>query len=257
MIYEKKHIELFEGSFGIKESDFASENEYASAVCERTVGFSRTVIDGLPNVKTEIDEMYELFALLKELKSDERWGLFVKWIRETERFDFSMHPVHGFPHTARCGFYQFAMGIKLGVDEKTLRLMVLAGLYHDIGRTDDEFDVVHGKAAALMLPSLFPELSKDELSILQAAVHTHCFPEPYDESMWYEYIDERLTDECRFVAESLRAADSLDYMRLGISGYDDKYLHSDTARKMILCAFEANLLFAKFPEIYKKVFLQR
>ena len=101
---------------------------------------------------------------------------------------------------------------------------------------------------------IFPELDEDSLTVLQAAVHTHCFPEPFDESMWLDYIHVLSIDDARLVSDLLRASDSLDYMRLGISEYDDKYLHSVIARKMILLAFEANILFLKFPKLFDEIF---
>ena len=253
MIYEKEYINLFEDYFVIKER-FSDDNEKKKSICDRIEKYSREVISSLPKVKTDVNDMYELFSVINELKENGLWNKFRELTSFTERFDFSMHPIHGFPHTFRCGFYAFCMGVKLGLDEEKLKLCVLASLFHDIGRTDDEFDVVHGEASAKHFPKLFSELDEDSLSVLQAAVHTHCFPEPFDESMWLDYIHVLSIDDARLVSDLLRASDSLDYMRLGISEYDDKYLHSENARKMILLAFEANILFLKFPELFDKIF---
>ncbi len=254
MIFEKEHLDIFEDYFDIKKEDFCSECDYEAELCERIKGYSQKIVSMLPNVKTEVSEMLELFSLIDELKRDRYLEAFLSWVAETKRHDFSMHPVHGLPHTFRCGFYAFCIGLKLGISEELLKICVLAGLFHDIGRTDDEFDVVHGEASASMLSRLFKELDEGRLSVMQAAVHTHCFPEPFDESMWLDYIHVLDIDDTRLVSDILRASDSLDYMRLGISGYDDKYLHSELERKMILVAFECNLIYNKFPEIYSKIF---
>lgn len=254
MIFEKEYIDIFEDYFDINKEDFRSEDAYEAELCERIKGYSKKIISKLPNLKTDVSEMLELFSLIDELKRDKSFDTFLSWVSEIKRFDFSMHPVHGLPHTFRCGFYAFCIGLKLGISEELLKICVLAGLFHDIGRTDDEFDVVHGEASASMLLKLFKELDERYLSVMQAAVHTHCFPEPFDESMWLDYIHVLDIDDTRLVSDILRASDSLDYMRLGISSYDDKYLHGEIERKMILVAFECNLIYNKFPEIYSKIF---
>lgn len=192
------------------------------------------------------DGWWDAFSLLDELKADRRWPLFRQAVRAADVSRFLPHPIHGLPHGIHCCLYLFAMGVQRKVSDDLLRVLLLAGLYHDAGRMADGEDDIHGAVTAEQIPGWFPDLVPWQRRALQYAVHTHCLRQPDIAVLPYGEVGEA----DRLTASLLRDADSLDYLRLGIPGYNTRFLTTPEAKKLIPFAMQINLLFLQRRELW-------
>lgn len=155
--------------------------------------------------------------------------------------------IHGMSHALSCGLYMLILGTRLQLPEPWLRTALLAGFFHDIGRTQGGSEHLHGRLSALQLPQLFPNLGQPYLAALQAAVHAHCLPDlPFDD-IWRQYSPNEPDPRAPLIAAMLKDADSLDYVRLGLRGYNSRFLQLEESRQLIPYAIETNLLRVRYP----------
>ncbi len=85
---------------------------------------------------------------------------------------------HGISHTERVAFYAAIMAWRHGIDETLTDIVILAGLLHDVGRTDDGPDPEHGARSAEVLRGggyerLVSGLSPEHFNILLAIIENH------------------------------------------------------------------------------------
>lgn len=224
---------------------------------------SRGALKASRKVDLDPETMPDIFEAAHQLKNDSRWQIFQSKLARLDPELFMKDPIHGLPHGLRCGFYMTALGIRLDLPEDILETMILAGLYHDIGRVSHGTDASHGAKSALRFPDLFPGLKARQMAWLQAAVHAHCLPEEEAENVICKYMEkysdsnicgndgEEETEICAMIAGLLRDADTLDFIRFGLRIYNTRFLKTDAAKELVLCAVEANLLFLKYPEVLK------
>lgn len=117
---------------------------------------------------------------------------------------------HGIGHTTRVMFWIALLARLHDVDERTTLLALTAAYLHDLARTDENADSLHGEAAAtsettrLMLSSL--GLSAEESAAVRHAIRQHCLE------------DGERDDPIDVLSQLLRDADALDRGRFGRPG---------------------------------------
>lgn len=196
---------------------------------------------------------YELFHILSYIKKSPYWSIFKLIIEKVDKSLFMDDKIHGFQHCLRCAIYIFAIGNMLNVSERTMYILVYAALFHDVGRTQNGIDTIHGEIAAQRLTEYIPDCLPEYIGVIQAAIHSHCLK---DESISTDilriYTQDSSLEEYQFVTNLLKDVDSLDYIRLGIPNYNTKYLHNNASYNLVISAIELNLLFFRYPDYYYK-----
>ena len=93
--------------------------------------------------------------------------------RVKEEF-FINDTIHGISHNERVALLACYIGIKEGLNNDELKLVLEAAMYHDIGRG---FEGNHGHNSATIVDRnkeyIFPDLSDDETNIIKSLCHGH------------------------------------------------------------------------------------
>ncbi|MBQ6372326.1 MAG: HD domain-containing protein, partial [Oscillospiraceae bacterium] len=121
---------------------------------------------------------------------------------------------HGVGHIERTMFFgaMIAMNERLSADET--RDVLLCCSYHDIGRTDDRYDLDHGRKSAEMIgkgESLRSLFSEPEAAM--AAIHAHSVPDDEAGDAPVIYNVKKLDKSTLYMA-CLKDADNIDRVRI-------------------------------------------
>lgn len=121
--------------------------------------------------------------------------------------------LHGFNHNIRVLIHSIILTSLLDLSEDTLKIVVYAAMYHDIGRVNDTEDKFHGKRSADKISELKLDLTEEQKNILMAIVRGHCLPDEEFENVCKEY-DIKNIKLCRTLFNILKDSDALDRVRL-------------------------------------------
>lgn len=142
---------------------------------------------------------------------------------------------HGVGHIERTMFFgaMIAMNERLSADET--RDVLLCCSYHDIGRTDDRYDLDHGRKSAEMIgkgESLRSLFSEPEAAM--AAIHAHSVPDDEAGDAPVIYNVKKL-DKSTLYTACLKDADNIDRVR--IYDLDESFLRFPKTREMVPLAW--------------------
>ena len=142
---------------------------------------------------------------------------------------------HGVGHIERTMFFgaMIAMNERLNADET--RDVLLCCSYHDIGRTDDRYDLDHGRKSAEMIgkgESLRSLFSEPEAAM--AAIHAHSVPDDEAGDAPVIYNVKKL-DKSTLYTACLKDADNIDRVR--IYDLDESFLRFPKTREMVPLAW--------------------
>lgn len=142
---------------------------------------------------------------------------------------------HGVGHIERTMFFgaMIAMNERLSADET--RDVLLCCSYHDIGRTDDRYDLDHGRKSAEMIgkgESLRSLFSEPEAAM--AAIHAHSVPDDEAGDATVIYNVKKL-DKSTLYTACLKDADNIDRVR--IYDLDESFLRFPKTREMVPLAW--------------------
>lgn len=111
------------------------------------------------------------------------------------------------------------------LNDTTMVHVMMAGLFHDIGRENDGEDINHGKRSIELLDKHHIHISKDMRQIIE-----------------YHCLDDSLLPECSLQTKTLyqilKDADALDRVRFGIRALDMSYLRVETSKSLVFFAHQ-------------------
>ncbi len=155
---------------------------------------------------------------------------------EPEMF-FETFGTHGITHTKRVMLLALFLMKHLEIEVKEdIILVLVAALYHDIGRTHNRKDETHGvlswKKLIHLKESLLKNVDRQDWEIVRFLVENHCKPEePNSVLDTYNIVD---VDRAVLLFNILRDSDILDRIRIGRLNLS--FLHFSEARDLILLA---------------------
>ncbi len=170
----------------------------------------------------------------EEFRQSEYCKRLVFWLKSVQVDSRLESFVHGLSHTERVALYGAVIAWKENAPIEKIDMLILACLYHDVGRNDDGRDWKHGEKSAVLLKGgeyarALECLSDTDLQMLCAIVelHSQCFRifqvcRKYD-SLSYE--------EIVYYSSILVDADVLDRVRL--ISKERLYFGTDTAKQML------------------------
>ena len=157
---------------------------------------------------------------------------------EVNLFD-DPYGIHGISHAKRVILIlrKLADYESLSIPEKTL--LAYAGLYHDIGRTNNGIEAEHGfnsykKIVELALIDDI-DLNTEELEIIKFIVQYHCL----DDEVGYKAIQGyniRDVEKAKLLFDIFKDADGLDRVR--INNFDPGFLRLENSHKLISTAYD-------------------
>lgn len=111
------------------------------------------------------------------------------------------------------------------LNDTTLIHVMMAGLFHDIGRENDEENTDHGKRSIELLDKHHIHISKDMRQIIEY----HCkddiqFPQS--------------SPKIQIMYQILKDADALDRVRFGIRALDTRYLRLEISKSLVFFAHQ-------------------
>jgi len=144
---------------------------------------------------------------------------------------------HGVNHNIRVCFFAYIISSNEGISSRDFELIMEACKYHDIGRENDIEDKLHGKRSADKLNFLDNRYTKEELNYIKTIVTCHSLN---DKEFNKVAIKNEIKDieRCKKMHEILKDSDGLDRVRLHYPYVNEKYIRTETARKMIVVAHE-------------------
>lgn len=154
---------------------------------------------------------------------------------------------HGISHSERVMLYGYFIGNYLNLSKEEMKLLLYGCIYHDIGRSNDLEDTLHGYYSSEMVKSLPLNLTDEEIRILKVMMILHsCDDSRIDElGFLYGVMDKEQLKKLCFI---LKDADALDRVRLKCNDLNPDFLRYDISKRLILSACELN-------DYYDKCFL--
>ena len=207
---------------------------------------------------------YSVSGLINLIKNSDKYDVFLEAMADIRRDLFVDDEIHGISHNERVALYACAIGIIEGLDSRSLRILLEAAKYHDIGRKDRTGPTgEHGIRSARIIEEkrveILPNFSDEEIRIMKAL----CIGHNTDDSKIYEVIRENNVAEvesCKKMLEILKDADALDRVRLPRYGnLREELLRTSPAKRMVATSKKLYEQYNEAREIvrYKREFVQK
>lgn len=180
----------------------------------------------------------ELAELIQTIKKSGKLGILQEIVSTVKEEYFISDRIHGINHNLRVMVLSAYIGIKEGLSDNELKLLLYSAVYHDIGRKG-RFgkEKNHGSRSAELLEQnkndLLSDFNQEEIDYIKAL----CIVHSSDDARMYEIAKENgVRDITSFIktAQILKDADALDRVRLPKFGkLNEKYLRTDISKKII------------------------
>lgn len=113
-----------------------------------------------------------------------------------------------------------------GIKGKIKEDLLIAAMFHDIGRTNDDEDERHG----LQSYEKWKEFLKEENDFVRKLMESHSLKEEKED--WFE------TEEEKTAYRILKDADALDRQRFGIRALNSDFLRLDFSKELMFAAYQ-------------------
>jgi putative nucleotidyltransferase with HDIG domain len=140
--------------------------------------------------------------------------------------------IHGLAHTRRVTALAIALAERLGVEPWQREAVLRAALWHDIGRTHDGGDHLHGgkSAGKVVGLGLHRGLEPRVVEVALHAVTFHSTADRYGEESAAYLVD---PESGLLVFKLLKDADALDRVRFGAGRLDEAQLRLAPSRGLV------------------------
>lgn len=176
--------------------------------------------------------------------------LLIKSLDKVKKQYIYKSDIHGINHNVRVSLYGYYMGLRYKLNRCDMTILLEACKYHDIGRVNDNEDILHGYKSAKMI-SNFERFNKNDMKMLLSMVTFHSV----DDSLFLEIAnmyDIKDINRLKILSDILKDSDALDRVRGGsLWGLDTKYLRTDVSKEMIYLSYE---LFYNYQDIKGRVY---
>lgn len=202
--------------------------------------------DFLKNGLYKIDStnQYNLKDLLENLTAEEIRTI-TEQLNSIQEKHLYKSKIHGIYHSEKVLFWTYLLGKDNGVSKEEERILLDAAKYHDIGRTNDIDDTIHGRVSALKICSIVNDTvyeKEENKNLLCAIIELHSLDDKMENTIAQKY---HLLKNTRFpiLWRILKDADALDRIRYDL-GYLDEfsfnpiYLRMKTSSYYIKASYE-------------------
>jgi len=156
--------------------------------------------------------------------------------------------IHGRNHNERVLMHSIILSALLNIDRESLKIVVYAAMYHDIGRVNDIEDKSHGKRSADKINELVLDLNNEQMNILKAIVCCHSLHDSEFENVCKEYGIKDI-DLCKMLFNILKDSDALDRVRLEYPYIKIELLRINYSLSLIKFAYELCYNFKRISEV--------
>lgn len=157
---------------------------------------------------------------------------------------------HGVFHNERVLLYAYLLGKLNNIDSQSMKILLDAAKYHDIGRQDDLEDPNHGFLSSIMIDKVIENdefyQNKENLKVLKAMIHHHSIDDEYLNKILSHYEIES-NDKVITIMKILKDADGLDRVRLSVnyffSSLDPRYLRLEQSKSLVKFSHQINEIY--------------
>ncbi len=144
---------------------------------------------------------------------------------------------HDATHMYRVTFLALYIAFLRGNEKEIVDPIKYAAALHDIERTNDNEDTVHGFKSVKKARTLYSKIYSNELVQFIMGYHAK------DDSDYFEYITKNVPENEKEIyfecIKIMKDADALDRVRFGVKDLDMNYLRTEEAKVMTLIAQQA------------------
>jgi hypothetical protein len=181
-------------------------------------------------------ELPTINELLPELEAMGVISQYNKWVKRIPvELLYRPKGIHGISHVKRVLMLGLIMGYKLQLTQRQIEIICTAAIYHDIGRTNDNFDPHHGVKSINKLNHHNIRISSDptDAEIIRYIIENHCVHDSVGLRNVSHYA---IPDpgEAQYLLKMFKDADGLD--RIRINDLDVKHLRNPEAHELLLIA---------------------
>lgn len=146
--------------------------------------------------------------------------------------------IHGLYHSQKVLFWVYVLSLDNSLSKVEQKILLDAAKYHDIGRTNDIDDTIHGKVSALKVASIVSNpIYEDSINrnLLYAIIELHSLDDKMEEKIMEKY---HLNKNSSFpiLWRILKDADALDRIRYDL-GYLDEHSFNPVFLRMPTSSF--------------------
>lgn len=178
--------------------------------------------------------------------------MYIDFLKMAQNVTLNKIDGHECDHSARVAILGIGIGLLEKLNDIDIKMLKLAGIFHDSGRVDDTANALHGvTGASNVMNSIIDENFKRDIAVM---VEYHAIDDNEDELLEimdkYDIASDK-REHLRLLCSCLKDADALDRVRFGCSEYclDKRLLRTKSSFELISFAEE---LYKKSIDFNKK-----
>lgn len=148
--------------------------------------------------------------------------------------------IHGINHLLRVLLLTMMICDSLNISNRDKKIAWISATYHDIGRNNDQHDLIHGMLSWRKAKQYIKDdFNDDEMKIIKYIIENHCIPDKiaYENINNYNISNQSIAYK---LLNIVKDADSLDIIRLKV--FEEKYLRYVASKSFISFAHYLNEL---------------
>ena len=161
------------------------------------------------------------------IENNPSWNWFCCYIKNLDLSVFPHDVAHGFSHSFRCALYSFVLSSWYSLNERDTKTLVLAAIYHDIGRTEYDGIHTHGDIGSKLVTKYIDLKENVDFETIVYVIKNH---------------DRDISQNSLRCLSMLKDVDALDYLRLGLYKFCPDILRNKESISLIRFAIELNFL---------------
>jgi len=170
-----------------------------------------------PGAVKDVEEItfHSASYYIKKMKSEGVWSLYRDYAaRIKHEIFYRPTGIHGLAHTRNVLLMVLLLGRLTNSDLNDLKVLAETALYHDIGRSNDNFDPEHGKASYEKAEELnLFQVPDQEKSLVRFLIETHCMDDQQGMRLLGQWPDiDR--ERALHLFKVFKDADGLDRVRI-------------------------------------------
>lgn len=188
-------------------------------------------------LKKQNIRQFTLQEVIQLLKKSEYYNYFVENMNNINKNLIYLSEGHGIKHNERVALFAFTIAILSKLKREDIRILLEAAKYHDIGRVNDEEDVLHGYKSTVVLENFITDMRKEDKDILKVVCICHSMSDNNFMKIAKKY---KIKDKkrCKKLVDILKDSDALDRVRLESESLDIKYLRNKYSKRLVMAAYD-------------------
>lgn len=189
----------------------------------------------VPITKEQISHIFESSKFKEQ---------FIQKIKNIQPEKLYKSNMHGINHNIRVSIFAYILANFEDISMREFEMLIDCAKYHDIGRIDDCVDYKHGLKSASKFDFLI-DYNEEELNLMKTIVACHCMNDS-EIDKYIEIYKVKDKNKCKKLFNLLKDADGLDRVRLPYPKIQIDMLRTNTAKRIVLFAFEMYVYLLKF-----------